>query len=64
MAFRRVFGLHANVLKSFLNALLPLPADGRIDNLEYLAPGLAPDIPGLFRHSIIDVKCTDQQGRI
>ena len=64
MAFRRVFGVHANVLKSFLNALLPLPADAQIDSLEYLTPEQAPDIPGLFRHSIIDVKCTDQQGRI
>ena len=64
MAFKRVFGLHANVLKSFLNALLPLPADGQIDSLEYLAPEQAPDIPGLFRHSIVDVKCTDRKGRI
>ena len=64
MAFRRVFGVHANVLTSFLNALLPLPADGQIESLEYLTPQQAPDIPGLFRHSIIDVKCTDQQGRI
>ena len=64
MAFKRVFGVHANVLKSFLNALLPLPADAQIDSLEYLTPEQAPDIPGLFRHSIIDVKCTDQQGRI
>ncbi len=23
-----------------------------------------PDIPGLFKHSIVDVKCTDQNGRI
>ena len=64
MAFKRVFGVHANVLKSFLNALLPLPADAQIDSLEYLTPEQAPDIPGLFRQSIIDVKCTDQQGRI
>ena len=62
MAFRRVFGVHANVLKSFLNALLPLPADAQIDSLEYLTPEQAPDIPGLFRPSIIDVKCTDRQG--
>ncbi len=64
LAFKRVFGEHANLLKSFLNALLPLPADGQIDHLEYLTPEQAPDIPGLFRHSIVDVKCTDQKGRI
>ena len=64
LAFKRVFGEHANLLKSFLNALLPLPADGQIDHLEYLTPEQAPDIPGFFKHSIVDVKCTDQQGRI
>ena len=64
MAFRRVFGAHANVLTSFLNALLPLPEGGQIDSLEYLTPQQAPEIPGLYKHSIVDVKCTDRQGRI
>ena len=64
LAFKRVFGEHANLLKSFLNALLPLPADGQIDSLEYLTPEQAPEIPGLYKHSIVDVKCTDQMGRI
>ena len=64
LAFKRVFGEHANLLKSFLNALLPLPADGLIDSLEYLTPEQAPQIPGLSKFSIVDVKCTDQQGRI
>ena len=64
LAFKRVFGEHANLLKSFLNALLPLPAGGQIDSLEYLTPEQAPEIPGLYKHSIVDVKCTDQKGRI
>ena len=64
LAFKRVFGEHANLLKSFLNALLPLPAGGEIDSLEYLTPEQAPEIPGLQKYSIVDVKCTDQQGRI
>ena len=64
LAFKRVFGVHANLLKSLLNALLPLPADGQIDTLEYLTPEQAPEIPGLCKHSIVDVKCTDQKGRI
>lgn len=64
LAFKRVFGEHANLLKSFLNALLPLPAGGQIESLEYLTPEQAPEIPGLFKHSIVDVKCTDQKGRI
>ena len=63
-AFKRIFGGHANLLRSFLNALLPLPAGGQIDSLEYLDPEHSLRIPGLYKHSIVDAKCTDQQGRI
>ncbi len=63
LAFKRVFGEHANLLKSFLNALLPLPDDGLIDSLEYLTPEQVPEVPGLFKNSIVDVKCKDSQGR-
>jgi predicted transposase/invertase (TIGR01784 family) len=64
LAFKRVFGEHADLLKSFLNALLPLPDDGQIESLEYLTPEQVPEIPGMFKHSIVDVKCVDQKGRI
>lgn len=64
LAFKRVFGEHKNLLKSFLNALLPLPEDGQIDTLEYLPPEQVPEIPGFLKYSIVDVKCTDQNGRI
>ena len=57
LAFKRVFGEHAHLLKSFLNALLPLPADGLIESLEYLTPEQVPEVPGLFKNSIVDVKC-------
>jgi len=63
LAFKRVFGEHADLLKSFLNALLPLPDDGLIDSLEYLTPEQVPEVPGLFKNSIVDVKCKDSQGR-
>ncbi len=64
LAFKRVFGEHAHLLKSFLNALLPLPEDALIDSLVYLTPEQVPEIPGLLKNSIVDVKCTDTQGRI
>jgi predicted transposase/invertase (TIGR01784 family) len=64
LAFKRVFGEHANLLKSFLNAMLPLPDDGLIESLEYLTPEQVPELPGLFKNSIVDVKCQDTQGRI
>jgi predicted transposase/invertase (TIGR01784 family) len=63
VVFKKIFGEHAHLLKSFLNALLPLPEDGLIVSLEYLSPEQAPHIPVLKR-PIVDVKCTDQQGRI
>jgi predicted transposase/invertase (TIGR01784 family) len=63
LPFKRVFGEHANLLKSFLNALLPLPEDGLIDTLEYLTPEQVPELPGLFKNSIVDVKCHDTKGR-
>ena len=63
LAFKRVFIEHPDLLKSFLNALLPLPDDGLIDSLEYLTPAQVPEVPGLFKNSIVDVKCKDSQGR-
>ena len=63
LAFKRVFGEHKELLKSFLNALLPLADDGQIQSLDYLTPEQVPEIPGLLKNSIVDVKCKDSQGR-
>ena len=63
LAFKRVFGEHEHLLRSFLNALLPLPDDGQIESLEYLTPEQVPELPGLFKNSIVDVKCKDARGR-
>jgi predicted transposase/invertase (TIGR01784 family) len=63
LVFKRVFGEHENLLRSFLNALLPLPENAPIESLEYLTPEQVPEIPGLFKNSIVDVKCRDTQGR-
>ncbi len=57
LAFKRLFGQHADLLKSFLNAVLPWPDDGLIESLEYLTPEQVPELPGLFTNSIVDVKC-------
>lgn len=63
LAFKRVFGEHEHLLRSFLNALLPLPEGGQIESLEYLTPEQVPEVPGLFENSIVDVKCKDVRGR-
>ena len=63
VVFKKIFGQHPELLKSFLNAVLPLSPDGLIISLEYLPSELVPVIPG-FKYTVVDVKCTDQQGRV
>ncbi|MBM3856743.1 MAG: Rpn family recombination-promoting nuclease/putative transposase [Verrucomicrobia bacterium] len=62
LVFKKVFGEHPNILKNFLNAILPLPQDCLIDNLEYLSPENVPEIEGM-KHTIVDVRCYDNHGR-
>ncbi|MHB1946746.1 MAG: Rpn family recombination-promoting nuclease/putative transposase [Gammaproteobacteria bacterium] len=63
VVFKKIFGQHPKLLKSFLNAVLPLPENGLIESLEYLPSEQTPRIP-TFKNTVVDVKCTDQQGRI
>ena len=63
LVFKKIFGERKHLLISFLNSLLPLPEDGLIESLDYLPAEQIPTIPVLKR-TIVDVKCTDQQGRI
>lgn len=62
LTFKKVFGQHPHLLKSFLNALLPLEPDAQIQELEYLPSELVPEIPEV-RNSIVDVRCVDQKKR-
>ena len=62
LTFKKVFGQHPHLLKSFLNALLPLEPDAQIVELHYLPAELVPEIPEV-RNSIVDVRCVDQKGR-
>lgn len=63
VVFKKIFGDHPNLLISFLNALLPLPAQSPIVTLTYLQTEQVPIIPE-FKRTIADVKCTDAQGRV
>lgn len=63
VVFKKIFGENKDLLKSFLNGVLPLPEDGLIEDLEYLAPEQTPRIPSL-KNTIVDVKCRDIKGRI
>ena len=62
LTFKKIFGEHPHLLKSFLNALLPLSEDQKIESLEYLPAELVPEIP-LLKHTIVDVRCKDIKGR-
>ena len=60
--FKRIFGQHPELLKSFLNAILPLPENCVINSLTYLSPENVPEVP-VLKHSIVDVRCYDNYGR-
>jgi predicted transposase/invertase (TIGR01784 family) len=62
LTFKRIFGEHPDLLKSFLNALMPLEERQRIEDLKYLTPEQVPDTPAK-KNSIVDVRCTDSFGR-
>lgn len=62
LVFKKIFGHHPELLKSFLNAILPLPADCIIESLVYIPTESAPEISA-FKYSIVDVRCLDNHGR-
>ena len=63
VVFKKIFGDHPHLLKSFLNAVLPLAADNPIVELHYLPTEQIPHIPA-FKRTIADVKCKDAKGRV
>ena len=63
VVFKKIFGEHPKLLQNFLNVLLPLAQGEQIERLEYLPTEQVPQIP-ILKRSIVDVKCTDLQGRI
>jgi len=62
LTFKKVFGEHPNLVKSLLNALLPLPEGMEIVKVDYLTPENVPENPSK-KYSIVDVRCTDNKGR-
>ncbi len=63
IVFKKIFGEHPHLLKSFLNAVLPLASDNPIVELSYLPTEQIPHIPA-FKRTIADVKCKDAKGRV
>ncbi|MBR4324988.1 MAG: PD-(D/E)XK nuclease family transposase, partial [Bacteroidales bacterium] len=62
LTFKKIFGKHPNLVKSLLNALLPLPDGMQIMSVEYLTPENVPNTPAK-KYSIVDVRCKDNYNR-
>jgi predicted transposase/invertase (TIGR01784 family) len=62
LTFKKVFGEHPHLLKSFLNAIMPFKENQLIVDLEYLPVELIPEVP-LMKYTIVDVRCKDTTGR-
>jgi len=63
-AFKRIFGSteSADILLSFLNAILDLKSPYRIAEVEIIDPYLAPKIKGM-KDTYLDVRARDEQGK-
>ncbi|MDR1340928.1 MAG: Rpn family recombination-promoting nuclease/putative transposase [Prevotellaceae bacterium] len=62
LPFKRIFGEHSDLLKSFLNALMPLNKNQQIVSLDYIPAEQVPENPAK-KNSIVDVLCKDNYGR-
>ena len=63
VVFKKIFSKNKHLLISLLNDLLILEGHERIETIEHLSPEQVPDVMDL-KNSTVDVKCTDQNGRI
>ena len=60
LTFKRVFGEHKHLCMSLINSMLPL--EKPVVNIEYQSGELLPELD-VLRNSIVDVRCTDADGR-
>jgi predicted transposase/invertase (TIGR01784 family) len=61
LTFKRVFGEHKHLCMSLINSMLPL--ESPVVSLEYQTHELIPELTDVLRYSIVDVRCTDADGR-
>ena len=61
LTFKRVFGEHKHLCMSLINNMLPLK--NPIVSIEYQTGELVPELTALLRNTIVDIRCTDSDGR-
>lgn len=62
LTFKLLFGENPDLVKSLLNALLPLDPGHEIERVEYATPEMIPENPSK-KNSIVDVRCHENMGR-
>jgi len=60
--FKKIFGQHPEILRSFLNSMLPLKEGQEIVELSYLSQEMLPETY-LEKFTSVDVRCIDNTGR-
>jgi hypothetical protein len=61
LTFKRVFGQHKHLCISLINSMLQF--EHPIVSIEYDTGELIPELANVLRNTIVDVRCTDSEGR-
>ena len=61
LTFKRVFGQHKHLCISLINSMIQF--ESPIVSIEYATGELIPELANVLRNTIVDVRCTDSNGR-
>ncbi|MCL2652041.1 MAG: Rpn family recombination-promoting nuclease/putative transposase [Candidatus Azobacteroides sp.] len=61
LTFKRVFGQHKHLCISLINSMIPF--ENPVVSIEYNTGELIPELANVLRNTIVDVRCTDSEGR-
>ena len=61
LTFKRVFGQHKHLCISLINSMIQF--ESPIVSIEYDTGELVPELANVLRNTIVDVRCTDGEGR-
>ncbi|MCL2511167.1 MAG: Rpn family recombination-promoting nuclease/putative transposase [Bacteroidales bacterium] len=61
LTFKRVFGQHKHLCISLINSMIQF--ESPVVSVEYNTGELIPELASVLRNTIVDVRCTDSEGR-